>query len=112
MGQAVEHLVTYHSDNQGDSRIILDTGEVPPRDSTATSPKSAGSRLIIPRLNESQSRTVTEAIGGRLALLWGPPDTGKTSTIISLLREIFVQKRADRVLVAAPTHNAVDHVLR
>ncbi|KIX05706.1 uncharacterized protein Z518_03678 [Rhinocladiella mackenziei CBS 650.93] len=63
-------------------------------------------------LNDSQRRAVTESISGRLTCLWGPPGTGKTSTIIALLRKLLKYDTKERVLVSAPTHNAVDNVLR
>ncbi|KAH0843662.1 RNA-directed RNA polymerase [Fonsecaea pedrosoi] len=63
-------------------------------------------------LNESQSRAVDVSIKSQLTCLWGPPGTGKTSTIIALLRRLLKEQEAERVLVTAPTHNAVDNVLR
>jgi hypothetical protein len=63
-------------------------------------------------LNASQSRAVTVSLDGGITCLWGPPGTGKTTTIVALLRSVLERDTQDRVLVAAPTHNAVDNVLR
>ena len=67
---------------------------------------------LIDGLNESQSRAVIVATGAPLTCLWGPPGTGKTTTIVSILRRLLKQNDSVRVLVTAPTHNAVDNVLR
>ncbi|KAL1647121.1 hypothetical protein SLS58_002892 [Diplodia intermedia] len=63
-------------------------------------------------LNESQLAAVSAALSHPLCLLWGPPGTGKTRTIVAILIQLLLQKHATRVLVTAPTHNAVDNVLR
>ena len=63
-------------------------------------------------LNASQNAAVESALTSPLTCLWGPPGTGKTETIVTMieaLREAFPDKR---MLVTAPTHNAVDNVLR
>ncbi|TID15666.1 Methylisocitrate lyase [Venturia nashicola] len=62
-------------------------------------------------LNQSQNRAVTAAMSSFVSLLWGPPGTGKTRTVVEIL-ELFISSTEKRVLVAAPTHNAVDNVLR
>jgi len=58
-------------------------------------------------LNESQ----TEALNGSLeadnmAIIHGPPGTGKTTTLISVIKSLL--KSEKRVLVCAPSNNAVD----
>ncbi|OQV00754.1 AAA domain-containing protein [Cladophialophora immunda] len=67
---------------------------------------------FIEGLNESQSRAVDVSIKTQLTCLWGPPGTGKTTTIIALLQTLLKEDKAERILVTAPTHNAVDNVLR
>ena len=63
-------------------------------------------------LNRSQNRAVAMSLSRQLSCLWGPPGTGKTTTIVALLRMLLLQDSQRRVLVTAPTHNAVDNVLR
>jgi AAA domain len=63
-------------------------------------------------LNPSQSQAVSAALSGPLACLWGPPGTGKTYTIVTFLQELLQSEPTERVLVTAPTHNAVDNVIR
>ena len=61
-------------------------------------------------LNESQREAVRFALAGRdLALLHGPPGTGKTTTVVELIRQAI--RRGDRVLACAPSNLAVDNLL-
>jgi superfamily II DNA or RNA helicase len=41
--------------------------------------------------------------------LWGPPGTGKTTTLSALIQELFA--RGKRVLICSNTNRAVDQVL-
>lgn len=63
-------------------------------------------------LNESQNRALEAAMRNSLAFLWGPPGTGKTHTIVAILTQLLNTLPQARVLVAAPTHNAVDNILQ
>ena len=63
-------------------------------------------------LNDSQKTALKASMGGTLTLLWGPPGTGKTHTIVAILQELLSSESNGRILVAAPTHNAVDNVMR
>ncbi|KAL9117135.1 MAG: hypothetical protein Q9187_006333, partial [Circinaria calcarea] len=63
-------------------------------------------------LNESQNAAIKVSLANPLTCLWGPPGTGKTHTIIALLQELLHDGVDRRILVTAPTHNAVDNVLR
>lgn len=79
------------------------------------SPTQQSPTASVPAVNEqlnlSQNRAVTAAMTSSVSLLWGPPGTGKTRTVVEIL-ELFLSTTEKRVLVAAPTHNAVDNVLR
>lgn len=63
-------------------------------------------------LNESQNAALRASVFGSLTLLWGPPGTGKSHTIVAILQELLSSEPTQRILVAAPTHNAVDNVMR
>jgi hypothetical protein len=65
-----------------------------------------------PSLNTSQNNALTAAMKNSLTLIWGPPGTGKTHTIIVILCQLLRQLPKSRFLVTAPTHNAVDNILR
>jgi superfamily I DNA and/or RNA helicase len=60
-------------------------------------------------LNESQQAAVSFALAApELALIHGPPGTGKTRTLIELVRQAL--RRSKRVLVSAASHAAVDNL--
>jgi hypothetical protein len=65
-----------------------------------------------PTLNQSQNDALTAAMQHSLTLIWGPPGTGKTHTIIVILCQLLRRLPKSRFLVTAPTHNAVDNILR
>jgi len=61
-------------------------------------------------LNPSQNNAIKAAISYPVTCLWGPPGTGKTHTIVELIKQL--QSTGNRrILVTAPTHNAVDNVM-
>jgi superfamily I DNA and/or RNA helicase len=61
-------------------------------------------------LNDSQRRAVQHALSARdVAIVHGPPGTGKTTTVVELIRQAV--RRGDKVLVCAPSNLGVDNVL-
>ncbi|GIJ19808.1 DEAD/DEAH box helicase [Micromonospora lutea] len=75
---------------------------------TPTSPP-AGARLRsaeVEGLNEGQRRAVELALTHGVTWLWGPPGTGKTTTVSALVAALAA--RGKRVLLAAPTNAALD----
>ncbi|KAH7016281.1 uncharacterized protein B0I36DRAFT_355099 [Microdochium trichocladiopsis] len=63
-------------------------------------------------LNESQRAAMLAALTHPLVLIWGPPDTGKTQTIVAIILGLLDRFPDERILVTAPTHNAVDNLMR
>jgi hypothetical protein len=64
-----------------------------------------------PRLNDRQRAAVAGAIATPNAFcIQGPPGTGKTTVICELVQQLI--SKGERILLAAPTHVAVDEVLR
>lgn len=61
-------------------------------------------------LDESQKAAVDHALRAEhLAVIHGPPGTGKTTTVIELIRQAV--RRGERVLACAPSNLAVDNLL-
>ena len=61
-------------------------------------------------LNASQREAVRLALTARdVAMIHGPPGTGKTTTLVELIRQAV--RRGDKVLVCAPSNLAVDNLL-
>ncbi|CZR57842.1 related to NAM7-nonsense-mediated mRNA decay protein (RdRP) [Phialocephala subalpina] len=63
-------------------------------------------------LNASQNAAVDACLSYPLTCLWGPPGTGKTYTIVEIIKQLQSSPENRRILVTAPTHNAVDNVMR
>ena len=60
-----------------------------------------------PKFNESQMRAINGcAVAPRMSIIHGPPGTGKTTTIVGLIQKLV--KVEKRILVCAPSNNAVD----
>jgi superfamily I DNA and/or RNA helicase len=63
-----------------------------------------------PFLNPSQSDAIRFALSARdLAVLHGPPGTGKTTAVVELIRQAI--RRDSKVLACAPSNLAVDNLL-
>jgi ATP-dependent RNA/DNA helicase IGHMBP2 len=74
------------------------------------STKFPGIKPFNANLNESQLEAITFALGANdLALIHGPPGTGKTTTVAEFILQCV--KRGERVLVAAPSNVAVDNIV-
>jgi superfamily I DNA and/or RNA helicase len=60
-------------------------------------------------LDDKQREAVSGALrSGDIALIWGPPGTGKTRTLVEVIRQRVA--RGERVLCAAPSNTAVDNL--
>lgn len=63
--------------------------------------------ILVPQLNLSQNRAVRHALSARdVAVIHGPPGTGKTTTIAQAIRLALQTEK--QLLVCAPTNTAVD----
>jgi ATP-dependent RNA/DNA helicase IGHMBP2 len=61
----------------------------------------------VPDLNSSQNEALGNVLAARdLAIIHGPPGTGKTTTIVHAIKQVI--KREKQVLVCAPSNAAVD----
>lgn len=69
-------------------------------------------RPAIDGLSPDKNNVVNAALGLRqIMVVQGPPGTGKTKLISEVVRRFLYENPSARVLVAAQTHIAVDHVL-
>ena len=61
-------------------------------------------------LNESQQSAIQFAMAAEdLAVIHGPPGTGKTTTVVELIRQAI--RKDQKVLACAPSNTAVDNIL-
>ncbi len=67
-------------------------------------------RPLDPNLNDSQIAAVEFALSAQeVAVIHGPPGTGKTTTLVELIRQIT--RKGQSVLAVAPSNLAVDNLL-
>ncbi|KAJ2808450.1 hypothetical protein H4R21_000039 [Coemansia helicoidea] len=70
----------------------------------------AGDSLPDESLNESQRAAVRRAVAAQdVALIHGPPGTGKTHTVVAVIRRLAAAGK--RVLVCGPSNVAVDNIV-
>ncbi len=74
-------------------------------------PLEAGSiRWLDTGLNDSQKKAVLKALAARdVALVHGPPGTGKTTALIEIIRQSLLKKQS--IFVTAPSNTACDNLL-
>ncbi len=66
--------------------------------------------VLITSLNPSQAEAVRFALAAKdVAVIHGPPGTGKTTTVVELIRQAVA--RGERVLATAASNHAVDNLL-
>ncbi|KAL9579667.1 MAG: hypothetical protein Q9203_006598, partial [Teloschistes exilis] len=92
---------------QGSSPNPAESSEL----STLAEARAESSGIKRDDLNDSQNKALLAALDSPLTCLWGPPGTGKTHTVAVILEELLKDQER-RILVTAPTHNAVDNVMR
>ncbi|KAK1711140.1 P-loop containing nucleoside triphosphate hydrolase protein [Colletotrichum lupini] len=81
---------------------------VPP--DLASDPELAKIQWVDPSLNDSQKDAIRFALASReVALIHGPPGTGKTHTLIELILQLI--KLNLRILVCGPSNISVDNIV-
>lgn len=81
------------------------------RPDTADVPESGG-RPGPEGLSEDKVKVLDAALGVRqLMVVEGPPGTGKTTLITAIVKQFLWEYPGSRVLLAAQTHIAIDHVV-
>ncbi|MCB9876457.1 MAG: AAA family ATPase [Planctomycetes bacterium] len=100
-------LGALQQEEKGDRARFLDVlfGE---RDAAPLQP-TAPPQWFDPTLDESQRHAIAAALTAEhVALIHGPPGTGKTTALVELIRQAVA--RGDRVLACAPSNVAVDNL--
>lgn len=103
----LEKLVEFIEELDGGSSLSDKTfGIVDPKN-------SENNEYVIPKaelpLNASQSAALRFALGSDVSYIWGPPGTGKTQTIASIIQGLISQNKS--TLLIAHTNAATDSAL-
>lgn len=77
--------------------------------------KIANDAQSLHSLNDSQAQAVKRAAERLLTIIWGPPGTGKTKTLVALIhaliRDAVSAKRKLKILITGPTYKAVEELV-
>jgi hypothetical protein len=61
-------------------------------------------------LNNSQQQAVEVCASNQLAVIWGPPGTGKTDTLVALLHAMVREAGKKKILISGPNYRAVEEL--
>jgi hypothetical protein len=61
-------------------------------------------------LNDSQVNAVRECVKRQLSIIWGPPGTGKTETLVALLHATVREGKAQKILITGPNYRTVEEL--
>lgn len=61
-------------------------------------------------LNSSQIEAVRSCAKNQLTIVWGPPGTGKTDTLVAFLHSVIRQKKARAILIAGPNYRTAEEL--
>ncbi len=64
---------------------------------------------VVAKLNDGQQNAICICLGHDLSFMWGPPGTGKSTTVAHLVQQLVLSGK--RVLVTAHSNAAVDVVM-
>ncbi|PSN66502.1 DNA-binding protein SMUBP-2 [Corynespora cassiicola Philippines] len=113
MNQTMTKLQKYEDqDYTPFMRVLFGQASPSPLPSDLNDPSNPLHKLewIDPSLNASQMEAIRFALASReVALIHGPPGTGKTHTLIELILQMLKQKL--RILVCGPSNISVDNIV-
>jgi len=90
-------------DNAEGRLVKILTGQLSPTFNTQHKP------VAVPTLNASQQAAVNNILAANeLAIVHGPPGTGKTTTLVQAIRLLIQEQHEQQILVVAPSNTAVD----
>ncbi|KAH0528360.1 hypothetical protein TsFJ059_003238 [Trichoderma semiorbis] len=112
MNQTMEKLQKMgEAEHSSFIRVLFGLSSPSPVPQNLTTSDEVGNiEWIDPTLNDSQRDAIRFALASReVALIHGPPGTGKTHTLIELILQMI--KREQRILVCGPSNISVDNIV-
>jgi hypothetical protein len=61
-------------------------------------------------LNPSQLKAVQAVADVQLSIIWGPPGTGKTDTLVAFLHAVVREAKQRKILITGPNYRAVEEL--
>ena len=100
MQKALDEVIGARNNRVAELREMIEGTEIPTFNKIDES-------VLIPQLNNSQNKAVRHILSANdIAVVHGPPGTGKTTTIVQAIRLVLQTEK--QLLVCAPTNTAVD----
>lgn len=65
--------------------------------------------ILLKKSNQSQKEAIINAIENEISVIEGPPGTGKTTTILSLIANFFMQGK--KIIVVSKNNSAVNNII-
>jgi AAA domain len=62
------------------------------------------------QLNNSQIDAVRTCAEAQLSIIWGPPGTGKTDTLVAMLHAIIREQKQRNILITGPNYRTVEEL--
>lgn len=100
MQKALDEVIGARHNRVAELREMIEGNDIP-------SFNKIDDGVLIPQLNNSQNKAVKHILSANdIAVVHGPPGTGKTTTIVQAIRLVLQSEK--QILVCAPTNTAVD----
>lgn len=100
MQKALDEVIGARNNRVAELREIIEGTELPTFE-------KVDEQIVITQLNNSQNKAIRHILSANdVAVVHGPPGTGKTTTIVHAIRLVLQSEK--QILVCAPTNTAVD----
>lgn len=107
MNQALKKLEQLSDGNKSEMlRILLGESRFVPKKTVA----SKSTKFFDENLNQSQKDAILFSISSPVTIIHGPPGTGKTYTLIELIKQLKFNHN-EKILVCGASNTAVDNIL-
>lgn len=65
--------------------------------------------ILMDRSNDSQKKAIMNALNNKISVIEGPPGTGKTKTILSIIANLILENK--KVIVVSKNNTAVENII-